>query len=440
MRPFEGCYFASHYYPGPFLETDVSKRMVSEVGKPARKRALIVDDSRAQRLIFSRHLQGWGYETTQAASGQEALELCARTHFDLVLSDWMMPEMNGLQFCQAFRARQNEFYSYFILLTSKNDKTAVAEGLNVGADDFLTKPVSTMELRARISAGERLLDMEREVRKALRQLQQVHDALERDLQQARKLQHALIRERFREYGTSQLALLLQSSGHVGGDLVGSFRISDTRIAIYSIDVSGHGVAAAMLSARISALFAEGAQSQNIALTHDPLSGVTNACAPEQVAARMNDLMLSEMETETYLTLAYADLDLATGRATIVQAGHPHPAVQRKSGKVEFVGDGGLPVGLIPQASYSSFTVTLAPGDRLFLYSDGVTECSDPADQEFGQDRLGQMMETLADIRGLDFLDALKWNLGKWAGKDDFSDDVSGVIFEFLDYASPAAPD
>ncbi|WP_337994658.1 fused response regulator/phosphatase [Roseinatronobacter alkalisoli] len=393
-----------------------------------------MDDSRAQRLIFQRHLQGWGYETTEAASGEDALDLCGKTHFDLVLSDWMMPGMNGLQFCQKFRAQKNEFYSYFILLTTKNDKTAVAEGLNVGADDFLTKPVSTMELRARISAGERLLDMEREVRKTLQQLQQVHDALERDLQEARKLQHALIRERFREFGRSQLAFLLQSSGHVGGDLVGAFRISDNRIGVYSIDVSGHGVAAAMLSARISALFSEGAQSQNIAFSHDRVSGETTACSPAQVAARMNDLMLAEMETETYLTLAYADLDLVTGRASIVQAGHPHPAVQRKGGNVEFVGMGGLPVGLIPQASYSSFDVILGPGDRLFLYSDGITECQNTLDQEFGQDRLGRMMESLVMSCGLDFLDSLKWQLGKWAGKDEFSDDVSGVIIEFNDYA------
>ncbi|MCC5960875.1 MAG: fused response regulator/phosphatase [Rhodobacteraceae bacterium] len=408
--------------------------MDCEAGLPARKHALIVDDSRAQRKIFAQHLQGWGYETTEAASGVDALALCRGTHFDLVLSDWMMPGMNGLQFCRAFRALRNVKYSYFILLTSKNDKNAVAEGLNVGADDFLSKPVSTMELRARISAGERLLNMEREVRKTLQQLQNVHDALERDLQQARKLQHALIRDRFRDYGTSHLSLLLQSSGHVGGDLVGTFRISANRIAVYSIDVSGHGVAAAMLSARISALFAEGAQSQNIALTHDPNNGEVTACAPEHVAARMNELMLSEMETETYLTLAYADLNLATGQATIVQAGHPHPAVQRKCGKVEFVGAGGLPVGLIPQASYSSFDVTLAPGDRLFLYSDGITECSDGNDREFGQDRLGRMMESLADTYGLGFLDSLKWQLGRWSGKDEFSDDVSGAIFEFHDYA------
>lgn len=410
------------------------------------KRVLIVDDSRAQRFLFARHLQAWGYQITEAASGGEALALCDSTHFDLILSDWMMPGMSGLEFCRALRACAPDRYSYFILMTSKNDKAAVAEGLDVGADDFLSKPVSPLELRARITAGERLLAMERalrarndDLRATLKELQQVHDALDRDLQQARKLQHSLIRDRHRDFGTCHLSFLLQSSGHVGGDLVGAFRITDTRLGVFAIDVSGHGVAAAMLCARVGALFADGAQSQNIALAQDRASGRRLAYSPDQVAARMNDLMLAEMDTETYLTLAYADIDLVTGRAALVQAGHPYPAVQRKDGAVEFVGSGGLPIGLIPNATYSSFEVQLRPGDRLLLYSDGITECPNAAEEEFGQDRLSVMLAGLAQLKGLAFLEAVKWDLGRWAGRDDFGDDVSAVVVEFLDNAA-AAPD
>jgi sigma-B regulation protein RsbU (phosphoserine phosphatase) len=340
------------------------------------------------------------------------------------------------------RARTPERYSYFILLTSKNDKAAVAEGLDVGADDFLSKPVSPLELRARIAAGERLLSMERALRArnddlcaTLKELQQVHDALDRDLQQARKLQHSLIRDRHRDFGTCHLSFLLQSSGHVGGDLVGAFRITDTRLGVFAIDVSGHGVAAAMLCARVGALFADGAQSQNIALQHGGATGQNPAISPDQVATRMNDLMLAEMESDTYLTLAYADVDLVTGRAELVQAGHPYPAVQRRDGAVEFVGGGGLPIGLVPNATYSSFAVQLRPGDRLLMYSDGITECPDPKGEEFGQDRLADMLIQLRALKGLAFLEALKWDLGRWAGRDDFGDDVSAVIVEFLDNAT-----
>lgn len=409
----------------------------------ARKYALIVDDSRAQRLVFARHLNAWGYETVEAGSGEEALTLCRSRHFDLVLSDWMMPGMSGPEFCREFRACPQDSYSYFILLTSKNDKSAVAAGLNVGADDFLSKPVSTVELHARIKAGERLLAMEREVKKAnhelrhtLDELQQVYDALERDLRQARNLQHILIGERQRDFGNCKVAFLLQSSGHVGGDLVGAFRIDAGRIGVYSIDVAGHGVAAAMLSARISALFAAGADSQNVVIGRDPVTGERTVLRPEQVAARMNQMMLEEMDTEAYLTMAYADIDLTTGRAQIVQAGHPHPVVQRAGGNVEFLGEGGLPVGLIAQAEYCSFEITLSPGDRLFLYSDGITECTNARTDEFGQTRLGELLKRLQATNGCAFLDALKWELGQWAGKDEFADDVSAAVIEFAGIQTP----
>ncbi|PZX41946.1 sigma-B regulation protein RsbU (phosphoserine phosphatase) [Roseinatronobacter thiooxidans] len=409
--------------------------MPHKVTKPtirpdAQKVALIVDDSRAQRLIFAKHLQGWGYRTHEAGSGLHALEACSTQHFDLILSDWMMPEMDGLEFCRAFRAMQGDRYSYFILLTSKNDKTAVAEGLDVGADDFLPKPVSPVELRARITAGERLLAMEREVRAALEELQNLYDALDRDLMEARRLQQSLIRKRQHNFEGNTLSLLLQSSGHVGGDMVGTFIISTARIGVYAIDVSGHGVAAAMLGARVAGLFSGGEHHQNIVLIRDPGTGKPRAGAPHEVAARINDLMLEEFDTETYLTVVYADIDLRTGRLRLVQAGHPHPVIQRADGRIEYIGEGGLPIGLIPNASFATIEAQLMPGDRLLLYSDGITECTNQHAEEFGEEGLKTALAKLAHLKGVEFVDALKWELLHWSGKDEFEDDVSGALFEF----------
>ena len=129
----------------------------------AIQRVLVVDDSRLQRKIVSSSLLRWGFEVVQAASGSEALEICRNDPPDLILSDWMMPGMNGLEFCKAFRALKSDIYGYFILLTSKSEKEEVAEGLQAGADDFLTKPMNSDELRARIGAAERILRMEREL-------------------------------------------------------------------------------------------------------------------------------------------------------------------------------------------------------------------------------------------------------------------------------------
>ena len=126
---------------------------------------LVVDDSRAQRMLVTNRLQGSGFAVIEAASGEEALKICASQDVDLILSDWIMPGMSGIEFCHTLRQKPSRQYTYFILLTSMTEKSAVTQGLEVGADDFLAKPVDTGELRARIKAGERLLRLERDLRR-----------------------------------------------------------------------------------------------------------------------------------------------------------------------------------------------------------------------------------------------------------------------------------
>ena len=125
--------------------------------------ALVVDDSRMQRRLLSKALSKWGYEVLEAESGLEGLDMCKLRDFAIIVSDWMMPGMTGPEFCSAFRQMSQTSYSYFILLTSKGGEVDIAEGLNSGADDFLTKPVGLNELKARIKAGERIVQMQGEL-------------------------------------------------------------------------------------------------------------------------------------------------------------------------------------------------------------------------------------------------------------------------------------
>ncbi len=407
---------------------------------PVPRPVLIVDDSRAQRKILQMQLTRWGYDITEAASGDEALALCLVRNFDIVLSDWMMPGMSGPEFCKAFRGLPREGYGYFILLTSKSEKAEIADGLENGADDFLTKPVSADELRARLRAGERILGMQDElveknrlIGSTLGELQKLYDSLDRDLIEARKLQQTLVRDRFRDFGAGTASLLLRPSGHVGGDLVGSFVISPQRIGVYAVDVSGHGVASAMMTARLAGLLSGASPDQNIALKTAP-DGARDAWPPAEVAARLNRMMLEDFQVDQYFTLAYAEVDLETGCVSLVQAGHPHPMILRKNGRVEQLGEGGLPIGLIDGAAYSQTTALLGPGDRLFLMSDGVTECPSPDGEELGAEGLRRLLLQNAVLPSADLLEALVWDLNTHAGGQDFPDDVSGILF---DYRGPA---
>ncbi|MDZ4134354.1 MAG: fused response regulator/phosphatase, partial [Paracoccaceae bacterium] len=345
-------------------------------------------------------------------SGEEALELCRTTVFDIILSDWMMPGMTGLDLCHAFRALPREAYGYFILLTSKSEKAEIADGLDCGADDFLAKPVSPDELRARLRAGERILGMQTElmeknrlVGSTLDELQKIYDSLDRDLIEARKLQQTLVRERHRDFGKGEASALLRPSGHVGGDLVGFFEVNPRRIALFSIDVSGHGVASAMMTARLAGLLSGTSPDQNIAIVTGAY-GYRDAWPPESVAGRFNKMMFDDLQVDQYFTLAYAEVDLRTGRVWLVQAGHPHPALIRADGRVEYLGNGGLPIGLIPEAEYERIEAQLFPGDRLFLVSDGVTECPTPDGEELGEDGLTRILAANHHMGNEALLDAL----------------------------------
>ena len=402
----------------------------------SRVSVLVVDDSRAQRRILTVQLKRWGYEVTEAEDGEAALHLCRNRSFDIVLSDWMMPGMTGLDLCQAFRALPKEGYGYFILLTSKSEKTEIAVGLENGADDFLTKPVNSDELRARLRAGERIVSMQQElveknrlVGSTLDQLQKVYDSLDRDLIEAHKLQQALVRDRVKRFQGGTANVLLRPSGHVGGDLVGSFRIDSRRVAIFSVDVSGHGVASGMMTARLAGMFSSRAGDQNIALNVNAY-GQPDSWPPEIVAFRLNQIMIEEMQVDQYFTMAYADINLNSGQVDFVQAGHPHPVLIRADGSLQPLGEGGMPIGLIPGAKYVRCSVVLHPGDRLFLTSDGITECPDLQGNELGGEGLLTLLSRSISLPSSELLEALIWDLSAYAGGKDFPDDVSGVMFDF----------
>ncbi len=397
---------------------------------------LVVDDSRVQRKILSSSLKRRGYTVTEAATGQEAIEICKANPPDLVLSDWMMPGMTGLEFCKIFREMERDRYGYFILLTSKTEKGQVVHGLDVGADDFLTKPVNAAELHARIRAGERILEMEKalstqnkRVTNALAEIQCLYDTIDRDLLEAKKLQQSLIRERYRDFGAAEVSLLLQSSGHVGGDLVGFFPINQTCIGLFSIDVSGHGITSAMMTARLAGFLSGGSPEQNLALAQDE-NGNYIARSPAEVTEQLNTIVLEEMDTEHYFTMVLAHLNTKTGAVIASQAGHPHPIIQRANGAVELCGDGGLPIGLIAGAEFTNFELTLRAGDRLFLMSDGVTECPDKNEILYDEDGTMNFLKRHKATCGPSLLEALMWDLDVFSDGQDFPDDISAVLLEF----------
>ncbi|WP_420328577.1 PP2C family protein-serine/threonine phosphatase [Mameliella sp.] len=380
----------------------------------------------------------WGYEVMTADSGHRALEIVRNTPPDLILSDWMMPGMTGLEFCRHFRALSQNGYGYFILLTSKSEKGDIAKGLDAGADDFLTKPVNAHELRARITAGERIVSMERQlseknrqVSDALEELREIHTAIDNDLRQARTIQQSLVPERICEVLTSRVSLLLRPCGHVGGDLVGLFKPGFGRLGLYSIDVSGHGITSAMVTARVAGYLSSTFPEQNVALERR-FERFYAMREPAETAQMLNQRLAADPGVEEYLTMAYVAADLASGRMRMVQAGHSPPLLLRADGSHDFIGNGGLPIGLVDEVSYDQHEFQLRSGDRLLLYSDGFTEAVMKNGEMLGDDGLVEIFRESARFgSGPDLLEDMFWRLTQqMESAAKLGDDVSAALLEF----------
>lgn len=407
-------------------------------GKPARH-VLLVDPNAPQREIIAARLRRAGYQVSESGSGHEALRLCRHSHPDFVMSAAVMPSMSGIELCRAFRAIDRPNRGYFILLSTRSEKCDISHALSAGVDDFLNTPISRAELMARLNAGERILKIEEELRASnemlratLGQLRTAQDAMDRDLREARKLQQGLVRERSGRFSDVEMSLLLRPAGHIGGDLVGFFPIDDARVGIYALDVSGHGVTAALLTAQLS-VHLSGSADQNVAVRAAQLGN--EPVSPAALAHFFNNMMLEEMSTDTYFTMIYAELNHRTGAMQLVQAGHPHPVIQRGDGRVERIGSGGMPIGVFERPIFDEVELMLEPGDRLLITSDGLVEAANPAGQLLGEEGLDAVMRTNAFLTGHAFLESMAWSVSEYC-KGQRLDDISAVLIEHRRPASP----
>ena len=396
---------------------------------------LIVDDSAAQRQLLSMVLSRSKLDVLTAASAEEALQICAGpegAQVRIVVSDWQMPGMDGPDFCRAFRAMRGNDFAYFILLTSRTDTQAKTLGLQAGADDFVTRPVDMGELRARINAGRRILHMHEvlehrnhEVQVALRDLQALQDGINRDLAEARKLQRAFLPARHHRIAGSEISLRLLTCQQIGGDLVGYFPISTEEIALYSVDVSGHGIASALMTGRLAELFSPRAPQRNIAFQE--MGGVADP--PHHVMERLNDFMLQELTSDIYFTAVLAYVNLSTGDVRFCQAGHPHPLIRRGDGRVDRLGEGGPPVGLLPGATFEECRCQLAAGDLFMAYSDGLTECVDTWGDMLEEEGLMRLVSGLSPDTET-AVAQIEAGLVDHAGIQGFDDDISMIVLRF----------
>ncbi|MBC0855541.1 MULTISPECIES: PP2C family protein-serine/threonine phosphatase [Pantoea] len=390
---------------------------------------LIVEDSLVYRRLLSRMLTQWGYRVSEAENGIVALTILETQPVSMVISDWEMPEMDGLTLCREIRGRQLGHYIYFILLTARENPNDLTQGFDAGVDDFLSKPVEQSELRARLHAGTRILSLEATLAARNTHLSEALRQIEQDLEVAARIQHSVLPAHQQCYGDYFSDWLFLPSAWVSGDIFNVFPL-DNHLGFYCVDVSGHGVGAAMMSLAVARQFLHGRTVERFLLDGD--KGVVS---PAEVVRILNERFCSdEAEIVSYFTLIYGVINLTSGEGRLCQAGHPTPFIVTPHGQIRTVGEGGAPVGLMPHLSWTDVSFTLAPGERLCLFSDGITECENLAGEQFGQERLQTCIQDSIAQAPDDLLQQLGQHLIRWRSGENteqhaMADDVSLLIIE-----------
>ncbi len=255
-----------------------------------------------------------------------------------------------------------------------------------------------------------------------RDLANANQRMKRDLDAAARVQRTLLPDVLPKVQGLSFAWSYRPCDELAGDALNIVRINDDLIALYLLDVSGHGVPAALLS--VTATRGLHPQAGGVASLVAGPGPNPQAVDPVQVASRLNSLYPMESNGDHYFTLIYGLLDVRTRRLRFTVAGHPGPIVASRGKPPERLDVPGLPIGMLEEAEYHESVIELQPGDRLYLHSDGLTEEVNAQDEQFGDERL---LSAIGDGQALsldDSVESLVREVIAWRGEDHLRDDVS----------------
>lgn len=385
-------------------------------------RVLVADDDPVCRHLLVRTLQSWSYEVTAATNGLEAWKAFEERDYPLVILDWVMPGVDGLELVRRIRSCSRPGYVFTLLLAASNDHDEFIQGLAAGADDFMVKPLDREELRVRLRSGERILKLEQRLVEQNRLLKERNQEMEADLRMACEVQQALLPQGYPSFPRgvpperSRLRFCdrYYPNGAVGGDFFDVLPISDFMAGVFICDVMGHGVRAALGTAMVRVLL-EGFRH----VGDDPAAFLEG----------MNrDLLtiLGQASVPVFLSAFYATIDLKTNTIRYANAGHPTPICVRGSEArvLPLAGDHpGPPLGVRSQATYATIQGQALPGDRFIFYTDGLIEANNPQQELFGQERLRDAVCSRQAVECSRLFDEILAEVGRFTQGRGFADDV-----------------
>lgn len=386
-----------------------------------RIKIIVAEDNPIQREYLSRLINKLGYDPIPAEDGLEALRLLHESGAQIIISDFEMPNLNGIELTREVRKLTLDHYVHIIMITGLGDDDFWREAMEAGADDFLSKASSPAMLKARIRAATRLIHHAMELADRTRTLKETNDRISADLLAAANAQRQLLPDLHDDVLGFRIASAFVPSSFVSGDMFGCFPLDDTTLGIYTVDVSGHGVHASLLSVAIGHLIT-------------PEFFRTKAFAPggsPDPAALVTDLnhRFSGADNDDYFAMFCGVIDTQTGHMEYCQAGAPSPFYVDQTGNTRPIGDGGFPVGMLPGVAYENASFTIDVGGSIVLCSDAGPETENKRNEPFGSTRLQDIVATMPHTGLKNLPDKIIWALTEWRGEKTLEDDLTIVALE-----------
>jgi sigma-B regulation protein RsbU (phosphoserine phosphatase) len=391
---------------------------------------LIVEDEPGIAFGLESDLQTEGYEVAVVGDGAEAVRRAGTEAFDLILLDVMLPHKDGFEVCRELR--QAGLPTPIVMLTAKTDEFDKVLGLDLGADDYVTKPFSPRELRARIRAA---------LRHQPGRVSEGAD-LEGQLRVATEVQQRLFPQLHPPRATLDYVGLCRPARGMSGDYYDFLDLSPGRLGLLVADVVGKGIPAALLMASIHASIR----------THAPLFG--DCCG--EVLAKLNSLLYEATDDGMFATVFYGAYDEPSRVLTYANAGHEAPVVLRVVAAPDASADGveaspapvveggkrtGLtclrldsltpPVGLLPTLPALQTSLQLVPRDWLLIFTHGITEALNEKGEEFGRERLLAVIARNFDRTAQEMRDSIVAELSRHSNGLVQSDDVTLIAAHVL---------
>ncbi len=315
----------------------------------------------------------------------------------------------------------------------KNPAHALQEGADVVFDGSETQSHLIAQIKGmdgRMAAARHRHSRLMSLRHRLKKVMAEYQAIDGDLEQAKRLQQGLLQNRETEVAGGRISLMLEERSHIGGDLVGQFPVTDDIVGFFAFDVSGHGITSALLIARLAGMVLGTSAQTNIAI--DQVDGVSVPKSPSSVLGELNCIMFDELETEHFFTAILGYFNHATGKVVLAQAGHPNPVLISARGDMKSVGGGGLPIGLVPGADFEDVVVQMKPKDRLLVVSDGIIETpSRDGKSQVTETGLAWLLAKYHRVPALELFDHLLADLRRFQGSTDFEDDLSALLIDYV---------